>query len=160
MALVYKTDAVHGTARVFEDLSVVEKTIAFVFFYFVWYGFMRCGRRKQSTAIFLALFNNIISLFVIPSRFFFTYVQTTVVGINSALVGLTRTDKDKYYDMEAILVDIPIVSASFVEAMGCESFLMSIGGHVWYDLVVPVSFFLYYGAVAVDHASASKEKKV
>ena len=46
--------------------------------------------------------------------------------------------------MEAILVDIPILLASFGEALSCDSFLKQYGGHVWFDMVVPVMFTVYY----------------
>merc|ERR1712046_360179 len=68
------------------------------------------------------------------------------VLLNSALRGLTRpaVEKDRYYDMEAALVDVPILLMTFGEALPCDVFLARYGGHVWFDMVVPVMFTVYY----------------
>jgi hypothetical protein len=44
------------------------------------------------------------------------------------------------------------VLASFGEALSCDSFLASVGGHVWFDMVVPVMFAVYYCVLVMDPA--------
>ena len=80
-----------------------------------------------------------------PTRLFFVHVLLAVL-LSSALRGLARApeEKDRYYDMEAILVDVPILLATFGEAITCDSFLINYGGHVWFDMVVPFGFIAYY----------------
>lgn len=49
-----------------------------------------------------------------------------------------------YFDLEAFLVDVPILMMTFGEAFSCDFFLMEIGGHLWFDMVVPFGFIVYY----------------
>ena len=74
------------------------------------------------------------------------------VLLNSAIRGLSRApeDKNRFYDMEAILVDVPILLATFGEAITCDSFLINYGGHVWFDMVVPVGFIIYYAILLIS----------
>ena len=52
--------------------------------------------------------------------------------------------KDRYYDMESVLVDIPILLMTYVESITCDDFLVHYGGHVWFDMAVPFGFIVYY----------------
>lgn len=134
-----------GSSRAFEDLTPWGRVLAFVALSFVWYGFMRDSRRSTRTALAFALAHNVVQVFFLPTRFFFTHVLMAVL-LNSALRGLARcaAEKDRYYDMEAALVDVPILLMTFGEALSCDAVLAKYGGHVWFDMVVPVMFTVYY----------------
>jgi len=144
--LAFQTSKATGASQVFEDLTASGQAFAFFAFMFVWYGFMRDKSRSVPVTLAFALFHNVLQVFILPSRFFFTHVLMAVL-LNSAFRGLSRPasdKKNKYYDMEAILVDVPILLATFGEALSCDSFLKAYGGHVWFDMVVPVMFTVYY----------------
>lgn len=144
LAAMTDLDSQHPS-HIFEGLTTKQRMVAFVAFSGVWYGFMRDARRSVAVTCAFALFHNVLQVFFLPSRFFFVHVLIAVL-MNSAVRGLLRSPKEKdvYYDMEAILVDVPILLAMFVEAVACDSFLIHHGGHVWFDMVVPVMFTVYY----------------
>jgi len=128
----------------------------------VWWTFMRDKSRSTRTTLAFALFHNTLQIFVLPTRFFFTHVLMAVL-LGSALRWLRKpaTMKNKYYAMESWLVDVPILLASFGEAMACDSVLMHYGGHVWFDIVVPVGFTAYLGILLLigDSDIRTVEKK-
>lgn len=134
-----------GSSRAFEDLTPWGRVLAFAALSFVWYGFMRDSRRSTRTALAFAMAHNVVQVFFLPTRFFFTHMLMAVL-LNSAVRGLARraSEKDRYYDMEAALVDVPILLMTFGEALSCDAFLARYGGHVWFDMVVPVMFTVYY----------------
>jgi len=161
--LAYNTNNLSGGTRVFEDLSFTGRMVTFVVLQFVWYGFMRQRNSKRShlTAFSLALFHNSLQTFILPSRWFFTHVLIAVLT-SSALRGIGRDPKDKtiYYALEAWFVDVNILVMTFVEAFTCESFLMHIGGHVWFDMVVPVGFTVYFFLLFESHTEKRLDKSV
>ena len=144
-----------GASRAFEDLSMPNRLLTFLALTAVWYGFMRDRRRSVAWTLGLATAHNGLQCFWLPSRFFFAHVLLAVL-LNSAVrkLALPAAEKDIYYDMEAWLVDIPIVLMTFVEALSCDAFLMDIGGHVWFDMAVPVGFAVYYGVLLARHQPA------
>lgn len=153
--LAFQTSTSTGGShtRAFEELTPAGQAFAFAAFMFVWYGFMRDTTRSVPVTLAFALFHNVLQVFILPSRFFFTHVLMAVL-LNSAFRGLSRPasdKKNKFYDMEAILVDIPILLASFGEALTCDSFLKAYGGHVWFDMVVPVMFTVYYAILVLTN---------
>ena len=105
---------------------------------------MRDKSRSTATTLGFALMHNTLQVFFLPTRFFFTHVLLAVL-LGSALRWLRRPAvmKTKYYALESWLVDVPIMLASFTEALACDSLLVRYGGHVWFDLVVPVMFTVY-----------------
>jgi len=155
----------YSAAAAFETLSRTQQAAAVVVLFFVWFAFMRDSRRKLSTTILWAFLHNSLQVFVIPTRFFFTHVLMAVPlhsGVR-AIFFRARSQKDIYYAMEAWLVDVPILLMSFGEAIACEDFLVHYGGHVWFDMVVPIGFIVYYMILVIggktwrDATSASKE---
>jgi len=128
----------------------------------VWWTFMRDKSRSTATTLAFTLMHNTLQVFFLPTRFFFTHVLMAVL-LGSALRWLSRpaTMKNKYYAMESWLVDVPILLASFGEALTCDSVLMHYGGHVWFDVVVPVGFTVYVAILLLTddaHAQAAKKK--
>jgi len=133
-----------------KDANIVRLCL-FASFLPVWYGFMRDRERSVVCTLSFAVSHNALQIFVLPPRFFFTHVLLAVLG-NSAIRWMCKeeTKKSKYYAMETWLVDVPILFASFGEALSCDAFLVSVGGHVWFDMVVPVMFTVYYVLLLLD----------
>lgn len=132
-------------------LHSTSQVVAFTVLLGVWYGFKRDARfRSTGVAVLLALIHNTLQFFIFPSKFFFVHVLISVLG-DSAVRGIWfRSNKDLYYDLEAWLVDVPILLMTFTESLGCDAFLLPYGGHLWFDMVVPVGFFVYYAIVILS----------
>jgi hypothetical protein len=152
--LAYNTNDATGGARIFEELTFSGRILTFFVLQFVWYGFMRQRSAKRSAefAMGLALFHNSLQVFVLPTRLFFTHVLLAVLG-SSSLRGLSRERHEKtiYYALEAWLVDVNILVMTFIESFTCESFLIHLGGHVWFDMVVPFGFTAYFFILFNQH---------
>ena len=43
-----------------------------------------------------------------------------------------------------LIIILPIGIFSWVEALACDSFLIHVGGHVWYDAIIPISLTAYF----------------
>jgi hypothetical protein len=84
---------------------------------------------------------------LVPPRFSFTYVQTVLLWVACAYALLFARNKDVYYDLSALVVNTPVGLVAWVEALGCDSFFKSMGGHVWYDAIIPISTFAYCAIV-------------
>ena len=143
--LALQTTHDSGASRAFEDLDALQRIVVFCVLFFVWFGFMRDRRRSLATTLAFAAGHNALQCFLLPTRFFFTHVLMAVL-LGSAIrkLSLPAHEKDIYYDLEAWLVDVPIMLMSFGEALSCDSFLARFGGHVWFDAVVPIGFTAYY----------------
>lgn len=161
--LGYKTNDSNGGTRVFEDLTTSGRIFAFLALQVVWYGFMRQrnSKRSSTTAFMMALFHNSLQVFILPSRWFFTHVLIAVLT-SSSLRGLSREHKDKtiYYALEAWFVDVNILVMTFVEAFTCETFLLPFGGHLWFDMVVPIGFTVYFFVLFDTHCKKRMDTNV
>ena len=85
----------------------------------------------------------------------------------SASYELARAEKDEFYDLSALMITLPIGFVAWLEALSCDAFLVSVGGHFWcalarpfpprlcavalmsmswcrYDMTIPLSMQLYY----------------
>jgi len=155
--LATQTNDATGGARIFEDLTFNGRILTFIVLQFVWYGFMRQRSKKRSAAFAmgLALFHNSLQVFILPTRLFFTHVLLAVLA-SSSFRGLNREYHEKtiYYALEAWLVDVNILVMTFVESFTCESFLIHLGGHVWFDMVVPFGFTVYFFILFHQHCKA------
>lgn len=140
-----------SNGAIFEGLSTKGRLAMFAAFMPVWYGFMMDKRRSTPVTIGFTVFHNTLQTFFLPSRYFFTHVLKAVL-LGSAIRWLLRprADKSRYYALEAWLVDVPVLLASFGEALTCDTFLKRYGGHVWFDMVVPFGFLLYYMVLIND----------
>jgi hypothetical protein len=149
--LALQASSTSGSTKVFENLTTYQRLLTLCGLFPVWYCFMRDKRRSTTTTCLFAMAHNILQVFFLPTRFFFTHVLMAVL-LNSAVRWLSRDslEKTKYYALESWLVDVPIVLASFFEALTCDSFLMRYGGHVWFDMVVPVMFLVYFLVLVVS----------
>ena len=77
----------------------------------------------------------------------------------TAAERLLRTDKDEAYDLAALLVSLPVGMVGWLEALSCDSFLVAYGGHVWYDLCIPLSMLVYYGFILHSHKAGKGGEK-
>ncbi|CAB9496426.1 expressed unknown protein [Seminavis robusta] len=146
--LAINTQRDDAAAKAFERLGPRGKVAAFVALLPVWYGFMSDSKRSRAKTLVFAVFHNALQVYVVPTRFFFTHVLMGVL-LNSAFrkLAMPPHQKDLYYDLEACLVDIPILLAAFGEALFCDNYLIHWGGHVWFDMVVPAKFMVYFAIV-------------
>jgi len=134
-----------GGMAAFEGLSPAARVAMFAAFTPVWYAFMMDRRRSVASTVGFTLFHNTIQTFLLPTRFFFTHVLLAVLlGSAQRWLRRPRAEKTHYYAMEAWLVDVPILLAAFGEALTCDSFLIRVGGHVWFDMIVPIGFAVYF----------------
>lgn len=111
-----------------------------------WYGFIQAIHTKSSweEQITLSILISFVQLFV-PAQFGFTYVQTILL-LHSAVHELyrTREEKDVYYHLKACIVNLPIGIVGWLEAYTCDTLLIHMGGHIWYDCTIPFSIMAYY----------------
>lgn len=150
-----------GDGEVNNMVSGFGRCIAYFVLLGVWFGFKKDDQfRSPTVALMLAFIHNTLQFFILPSKFFFVHVLMAVLG-DCAISGLWfRTDKDVYYDLEAWLVDIPILLMTFTEALGCDAFLLPMGGHFWFDMVVPFGFFTYYSILVFIGERTQKSEKI
>jgi len=143
--------------QVFEGLSFPCQLLALVVLCPVWYGFSRDKTRSVAQAMTIAMCHNILQVFFLPTRFFFTHVLMAVLfGSGRRWLGRPAQEKTRFYTMEAWLVDVPILVMTYVEAIGCDAFLIDYGGHVYFDMVVPVMFIVYWVILVCEQDGLSK----
>jgi hypothetical protein len=135
------------------DVDPAMSALHFVGLFVFWYAFIRSIGQSSSygTVITLSMIYNVINFFLVPTKFGFTYVQTILL-MTASLFAIT-SPKRKYYVAEAFLVNLPVGLVSWVEAIGCDAFLVKFGGHLWYDMSIPISFCLFLTYVALQESS-------
>ena len=70
--------------------------------------------------------------------------MNTVLNCNFIYAGIAPgVPRDRYYDASA-WVGVPIMAITWLEPLTCDSFLVRWGGHVWFDVSIPLAYFLYY----------------
>ena len=79
--------------------------------------------------------------YFVTQQLAFACVQTCLILMFciTALVG----PRHEYYNLVALIVRMPICIIPWIEAMACESFLVHIGGHFWFDMTIPLSLTAY-----------------
>jgi len=111
-----------------------------------WYAFMRSivGVEKGHTlSLVLTVVYTSIHVFLVPGRFGFTYVQTMLI-LTYTLHALSKKEKSTYYNAISVIIGLPVGFVAWFEVFACEQFYVHIGGHVWYDLTIPLSYCAYY----------------
>jgi hypothetical protein len=102
----------------------------------------------------------------VPPLYLFTYVNTVLFFnlTGRRLMGTPRGEKDVFYDLEALLVSLPVAVVTWLEPLLCDAFLVRYGGHVWFDVSIPAGATLYLllarrlpprGATTASRASSS-----
>ena len=106
-----------------------------------WWGFMYVIFKKSKSLQFVFTIASCIGNFILPAKFVFTYIQTTITL--SHMFSLTINEKDKYYTMQAFVL-LPIGFVPWIEATQCSNFLVHYGGHLWYDMSIPICLLIYF----------------
>lgn len=77
----------------------------------------------------------------VPKRYAFTYVQT--VMITGGLVQSVQDSDNPFYNSESLMVSLPIALVPWIELLACDDFLIHIGGHVWFDISIPLCCIIH-----------------
>jgi len=142
-------------SRGFEWAEVAPQVLFIWTFFFL---LLRSAPNTPSThAALHAAVHAPILVILVPGVFGFTYVQTVLLWVSSCY-DLLRVHKDRYYDLSAALINLPVGLVSWVEASQCDTFLKAVGGHVYYDAIIPVSMFVYYATVLATPPKAKAGK--
>ena len=106
----------------------------------------------KAAAAHAAIHSPILGLLV-PPRLGFTYVQTALLAV-AAAHELLRSDKDHYYDVASLAINLPVGFVAWLEALACDSVLgqqrltyKAMGGHWLYDGTINLSMFACYAIV-------------
>lgn len=81
--------------------------------------------------------------FVVPTIYLFVYVSL-VYNFNLCFYKLLREPRHQFYTMEALVHRLPIIIMTWLESLWCDSLLIYIGGHMFFDAMIPVSAILFY----------------
>ena len=86
-----------------------------------------------------------MTVLLCPPKFIFTYVNTVIycTQTGARLLGL-KGEKDRFYDLIAVMVNAPTTLVVWAEVLTCDSFLVRWGGHAWFDNSIPLTITLYY----------------
>jgi len=138
-----------------------EMMLPAIGFFLFWVAFMLTFLKGQfysfSNACILAVFWTAIQLNFVTSQFLFTYVNS-VITLTAAFNGLARNDKDIYYDMNVLIVGIPVGIAAWTEAVTCEYFLINFGGHFVFDMTIVVGLFVYFAIIMAQGKGFNESK--
>ena len=133
------------------EASVAARAATLPPLWIFYFALLRSAPRvPEAHAAAHAALHSVVLGFCVPPVFSFTYVQTSLLWV-AAAYDLARDDKDRCYDLFAVLVAAPVGVVSWFEGLACDAFYKSVGGHVWYDGVIPASMLAYLWL-------ASKEK--
>lgn len=133
--------------------KLVSFVIAFLLFFLILRSFPSIPNKH---AMLHSVVHGLVLEGFVPGRFGFTYVNTVIMALLVAYELLGRTKKDRFYDLSAVLINFPITQAAWLEGFTCDSFLKSVGGHVWYDSVIPLSMFMYYAVTLATQPTGNK----
>ena len=159
LALKGKTDETTPSERAGGDPK--KHALVFGILFFFWFS-LTYGVKDQTGAVghlMMALSYVGFHYFYVPGTIAFTYVQAVLI-VTGAVSALTLKEKGKYYNVASILIFGPIAMMAWAEGFLCEKFFVHIGGHLWYDMVIPISytiFFFYVRNIELGN-SASKVK--
>lgn len=138
-----------GTSIMYHEYYHQQFTLIFFTFLLTlfWLGFMRTIH-TQSTFSFQLLESIIISFIQIrflPVNLGFTYVQTILL-VTATINDLytQQLKKDYAYNLKSFFINFPIGMVGWLEAITCDNFMISFGGHIWYDCTIPISIIVYY----------------
>ena len=87
----------------------------------------------------------------------FAFVGTTLISL-SCLAQLLKKDKTRFYNSYSVICVTPVNFMAWVEAFICDTFFVHIGGHLWYDLIIPISFTVFFFYVKRKQVSEAKSK--
>jgi len=142
----FKSESFADKPAFFRKPEPAFRAFVVVFFFIFWYKLLQ-GALIESTPRWQialhALFHSLFHVMCVPGKFAFIYVQTVTL-VMASLAELARSKKDRFYDLYALLVVMPIGLVGWLEAGACDTMLVHIGGHAWYDWTIPISMVVYY----------------
>lgn len=89
--------------------------------------------------------------YVVPRQISFTYVNSALLCV-SILYAIAQREKDDFYTLVALLINLPVSLCAWLEGTACESGYRAVGGHILYDSCIYLSFFAYYAAALSSQA--------
>jgi hypothetical protein len=99
----------------------------------------------------------------VPHILVFTYVNT-VITFNLTLDKFLTSPRDVFFVLRGLLIGLPIISATFIEPILCDTFLINWGGHLLFDASIPLSVILYFIVAKQvsprDHVLTEETKKL
>jgi len=91
-----------------------------------------------------AIFHTVVAGYWLPGMFLFTYVSF-VYNINLCTFRLGYTPRHSaFYTQEALIARLPIMIMTWLEPLLCDSFWLAIGGHMYFDITIPLSAIAFY----------------
>jgi hypothetical protein len=122
-----------------------------VFCFLFWFPLLKASMPKMNAKI-VALLSLIVTYGPIvigggmmKKQLGFAYVQTVIsIAFHISQLRLSRTEKSQREYMTLPLSAMLPVLTSWNEALGCEAYFRSMGGHVLYDASIIISYILYY----------------
>ena len=127
---------------------------------FFWFGLSYPFKKQSENAtlhLIIVCLATYFNYFVVPGILSFAYVSTTILLIK-AMGYLLDKEADKYYGAASLFTSLPISLFAWVEALMCDSFLVHVGGHLWYDLTIPISMVCYLFYIKNQEYSSKKVK--
>lgn len=139
----------HGVLWLKESESVRDPTlltyIVLASFYFSFTHLM------TPSPLFMSLVQTLFHTYVttlLPPIMIFAYVNL-VITFNLSIAQLLTSPRDVFYLLNTLLIGTPVVIATFAEPLLCDSLLINYGGHIFFDLSIPLGVILYY-SVAIQ----------
>lgn len=120
--------------------------------------------RTDSTVIALAAVFTGLQVFVVPMRHINNYTLLLLL-ITSAAHGIFENGKSKYYNVATLSINLPVSLCMWMETVGCEKYLVHLGGHLWFDIGFIFSILFYFFCVFLlettdDNNSAGRFTKI
>ena len=110
-----------------------------------WYSFMRSifTESSESLKIMWAIFFDTLHVFFVPGKFGFSYVALGL-ALCYTYAQLTKENKDKYYNSLAICMAWTGTVQLWLEGLACDDFMVNYGGHLVYDVSIPIAFLIFF----------------
>lgn len=121
----------------------------------IWRGMIP---RPRSHAMMQAVLHTLIYHATIPHAHAFTYIQTAIMCVGFGYKMMFE-QKDRYYNLSALIVGLPIGFVAWLESCACEVGYRQLGGHLLYDLVLAISF-LSFSVIVISMRPMPAEKKL
>ena len=158
LLLVYKpTSTLTPYLQNYGDIkgSVIYASVLFGF----WYALTNITKDKLGAVrhMSMVLVYFLFHYFFVPGTMGFAYVSTVLI-ITASIANFSKRESP-YYNSESF-VSCPVVLMAFVEGFACDAFLKHVGGHLWYDLTIPICFtayFIYHKRNSLRSASKVKQ---
>lgn len=125
------------------DMNVERSILSFVVVYVFFFSFVCL---MTPSPYWLGAVQSVLHTIVltkIPRILSFTYVNT-VIGFNLSIGQMLTAPRDVYYVLYPALYAGPVLIATLLEPLLCDSLLVHWGGHILFDLSIPFGTVLYY----------------